>query len=124
MFWTSWTRVQLQMLYLCTQGNCTGPTPTLESLALPGTQTPLRPFLPRQCLMLARQDFPSGTSKIWLDHIYVRNAAGPSDRFGELLEVWGSEAHLWMTQVTLQVLSPISLVSFAPKIAYFLALWT
>lgn len=120
MFTSSRRRAQIQILNLCMQGNCTGPTPTLESLDLPGTQTPLRPFLPRQCLMLARQDFPSGTSKIWLDHIYVRNAAGPSESFGELLEVWGLEAHLWMTQVTLQVLFLIFLVSLAPTIAYFL----
>lgn len=85
------------------QGNCTGAAPTEESLGLPRTQAPLRPFMSRQCLMLTRQDFPSATSNIWLDHIYVRSAADRSDNFGELVEVWGAEAQLWMTQVTLQV---------------------
>ena len=65
--------------------------------------------------MLAREDFPSGTSKIWLDNIYIRSAAARSDGFGELLEVWGSEAHLWMTQVTLQVLFTPLWYQFPPK---------
>lgn len=85
------------------QGNCTGVAPPYPNLDL--SHAPLRPLLPRQCLLLADDRLMEvDSSKLWLDGLYVRltTPRDTSGVFDGFILVSGSGAEVWMTGVTLQ----------------------
>lgn len=86
------------------QGNCEGLAP--PSPYLDPSHVPLRPLLPRQCLLLADDDLLIVySSQVWLDGLYVRLTT-PRDTetglFGSFISLGTNESQVWMTDVTLQ----------------------
>lgn len=89
------------------QGYCLDPPP---QLAISSTQSPLRPFVPGQCLLAVDQSLlVVNDSNLWLNSLYIRITAPRNETFFELVYVQGNgpisegaSAAVFITNVTLQ----------------------